>query len=128
METSPLLTVTPDDLKIALYAKNYEVVSVMAESYSKIGLLVRDTNVYEDKNVSVNQIDSEAHGTTRIGSRIQRSHNTVPIQTNGSHTGDPGRAYDYRGRWRLDNDHALLTRVYRVLDFTARLISRIPAI
>lgn len=75
--------VTQSDLKNALCAKNYEVGSVISESYSNIRQLVKDTNIYQDKNVSVYQIGSYASGTTKLGSRVQRTYSTVPIYTMG---------------------------------------------
>ena len=80
---------TQSDLKNALCAKNYEVGSVISESYSNIRQLVKDTNIYQDKNVSVYQIGSVVSGMTKIGSRVQRNANTVPIYTmGGSYVGD----------------------------------------
>jgi hypothetical protein len=81
--------ITPNDLKNALCAKNYEVGSVFSESYSNIRQLVKDTDVYEDKNVSVYQIGSVVRGNTKLGSRIQQSSSAAPIYTmGGSYVGD----------------------------------------
>ena len=83
------IPITQNDLKNALCAKNYEVGSVFSESYSNIRQLVKDTNIYQDKNVSVYQIGSVVSGMTKIGSRVQRNANTVPIYTmGGSYVGD----------------------------------------
>jgi hypothetical protein len=80
---------TQSDLKNALCAKNYEVGSVISESYSNIRQLVKDTNIYQDKNVSVYEIGSIVSGTTKIGSRVQRIANTVPVYTmGGTYVGD----------------------------------------
>jgi len=82
-------SLTQNDLKNALCAKNYEVGSVISESYSNIRQLVKDTNIYQDKNVSVYQIGSVASGTTKIGSRVQKNADTVPIYTmGGTYVGD----------------------------------------
>ena len=82
-------SITPNDLKNALCAKNYEVGSVFSESYSNIRLLVKDTNIYQDKDVSVYQIGSEVSGTAKIGSRVQQNADTAPIYTmGGTYTGD----------------------------------------
>jgi hypothetical protein len=83
---SPL---TQSDLKNALCAKNYEVGSVISESYSNIRQLVKDTNIYQDNNVSVYQIGSVVSGTAKIGSRVQQNANTAPIYTmGGTYNGD----------------------------------------
>jgi hypothetical protein len=80
---------TQSDLKNALCAKNYEVGSVFSESYSNIQQLVKDTNVYQDDQVSVYQIGSIARATTKIGSRVQKNANTVPAYTmGGTYVGD----------------------------------------
>lgn len=80
---------TQSDLKNALCAKNYEVGSVISESYSNIEQLVKDTNIYQDDQVSVYQIGSIARATTKIGSRVQKNANTVPIYTmGGTYVGD----------------------------------------
>jgi len=71
------------DLKNALCAKNYEVGSVFSESYSDIRQLVKDTDIYQDDNVSVYQMNSYVHGTARIGSRYQSSYNSVPVMVLG---------------------------------------------
>jgi hypothetical protein len=76
-------TLTQNDLKNALCAKNYEVGSVFSESYSNIRQLVKDTDIYQDKRNSVYQIGSYASGTTKLGSRIQKNYNTIPIYTMG---------------------------------------------
>ena len=60
------IPITQNDLKNALCAKNYEVGSVFSESYSNIRQLVKDTNIYQDKNVSVYQIGSVVSGTSKI--------------------------------------------------------------
>ena len=84
--TPPL---TQNDLKNALCAKNYEVGSVFSESYSNIRQLVKDTDIYQDKNVSVYQIGSIASGTSKIGYRSQRTADTVPIGVmGGTYVGD----------------------------------------
>jgi hypothetical protein len=84
--TPPL---TQSDLKNALCAKNYEVGSQISESYTNIRQLVKDTNIYQDKNVSVYQIGSVVSGTTRIGSRVQKTADAVPIYTmGGTYVGD----------------------------------------
>ncbi len=59
------------DLRNALCAKNYEVGSVISETYSNLDYLIKDTTIYQDDNVSVYQIASEGRGTARIGSRVQ---------------------------------------------------------
>jgi hypothetical protein len=80
---------TQNDLKNALCAKNYEVGSQISESYSNIRQLVKDTNIYQDNNVSVYQIGSVVRGTAKIGSRVQQNANTAPIYTmGGTYNGD----------------------------------------
>jgi hypothetical protein len=80
---------TQSDLKNALCAKNYEVGSVISESYSNIQQLVKDTNIYQDDQVSVYQIGSIVRGTTKIGSQVQRNANTVPAYVmGGTYVGD----------------------------------------
>jgi hypothetical protein len=83
------IPITQNDLKNALCAKNYEVGSVFSESYTNIRQLVKDTDVYQDKNVSVYQIGSVASGTSKIGYRSQRIADTVPIGVmGGTYVGD----------------------------------------
>jgi hypothetical protein len=83
------IPITQNDLKNALCAKNYEVGSVFSESYSNIRQLVKDTNIYQDKYVSVYQIGSVASGTSKFGYRSQRIADTVPIGVaGGTYVGD----------------------------------------
>jgi len=80
---------TRSDLKNALCAKNYEVGSVFSESYTNIQSLIKDTNIYQDKNDSVYQIGSYVSGTTKIGTMIRNSANTVPAyRMGGTYVGD----------------------------------------
>lgn len=82
-------SITQNDLKNALCAKNYEVGSVFSESYSNIRQLVKDTSIDQDKNVSVYQIGSVVSGTTKLGYKSQRISDTVPIGVmGGSYVGD----------------------------------------
>lgn len=74
---------TQSDLKNALCAKNYEVGSVISESYTNIQSLIKDTNIYQDKNVSIYQIGSIASGTTKIGTMVRRNANQAPALTMG---------------------------------------------
>jgi len=74
---------TQSDLKNALCAKNYEVGSVFSESYTNIASLIKDTNVYQDKNVSIYQIGSIASGTTKIGTMVRRNAKQAPALTMG---------------------------------------------
>lgn len=80
---------TPSDLRNALCAKNYEVGSSFSESYSNINSLIKDTNIYQDKNVSVYQIGTQADATTKIGTMVRNNANTVPAYTlGGTYIGD----------------------------------------
>lgn len=74
---------TQSDLKNALCAKNYEVGSAFSESYTNIQSLIKDTNIYQDKNDSVYQIGSYVSGTTKIGTMVRKNANTVPALTIG---------------------------------------------
>jgi hypothetical protein len=74
---------TQSDLKNALCAKNYEVGSAFSESYSNIQSLIKDTNIYQDKNESIYQIGSYVDGTTKIGTMVRKNANTVPALTMG---------------------------------------------
>jgi hypothetical protein len=74
---------TQSDLKNALCAKNYEVGSAFSESYTNIQSLIKDTNIYQDKNESVYQIGSYVDGTTKIGTMVRKNANTVPALTMG---------------------------------------------
>jgi hypothetical protein len=74
---------TESDLKNALCAKNYAVGSVFSESYSGIQQLVKDTDVYQDDNVSLYQVNSYIHGTARIGSKYQEKYGSPTIMTTG---------------------------------------------
>ncbi len=78
--TPPL---TQSDLKNALCAKNYEVGSVVSESYSEIRDLIKDTKAIQTDEVSVYEIDSEVMGTAKIGSRVQKRSNSAPIYVMG---------------------------------------------
>ncbi len=78
--TPPL---TQSDLKNALCAKNYEVGSVISESYSEIRDLIKDTRTAQTDEVSVYEIDSEIMGTAKIGSRVQKGSRTAPAYVMG---------------------------------------------
>jgi hypothetical protein len=78
--TPPL---TQSDLKNALCAKNYEVGSVISESYSEIRDLIKDTKTIQTDEVSVYEIDSEIMGTAKIGSRVQKNSRTAPAYIMG---------------------------------------------
>ncbi len=78
--TPPL---TQSDLKNALCSKNYEVGSVISESYSEIRDLIKDTKSIQTDEVSVYEIDSEIMGTAKIGSRVQKRANSAPIYVMG---------------------------------------------
>lgn len=69
---------TQSDLKNALCAKNYEVGSVISESYNIDKDLIKDTKIYQNDSFSVYEISSEIQGTARIGQRVQKNANTVP--------------------------------------------------
>ncbi len=73
--TPPL---TQSDLKNALCAKNYEVGSVMSESYYIDKDLIKDTSIYQNDSFSVYDVSSEVQGTARIGQRVQKNADTVP--------------------------------------------------
>ena len=73
--TPPL---TQSDLKNALCAKNYAVGSQISESYSNIQQIIKDTNIYQDDQVSVYQIKSDVSGTAVIGARAQKGPYNVP--------------------------------------------------
>jgi hypothetical protein len=75
---TPPLAITQSDLQNALCAKNYEVGSSFSERYTNIKDLVKDTNIYQDNNTSIYDINSEVQGVARIGSRVQRNAQTVP--------------------------------------------------
>jgi hypothetical protein len=69
---------TESDLKNALCSKNYEVGSVFSESYSNLKDLIKDTNIYQNDNTSIYDIDSEVQGVARLGARVQKNIDTVP--------------------------------------------------
>jgi len=73
--TPPL---TQSDLRNALCAKNYEVGSVISETYNIDKDLIKDTKIYQNDSFSVYEISSEIQGTARIGQRVQKNANTVP--------------------------------------------------
>jgi len=73
--TPPL---TQSDLRNALCAKNYEVGSVMSETYNIDKDLIKDTKIYQNDSFSVYEISSEIQGTARIGQRVQKNAKTVP--------------------------------------------------
>ena len=74
---------TQSDLKNALCAKNYDVGSVISESYSNIRELVKDTNIKQDQQVSVYEINTELMGTAKIGSRVHARHSSAPVYVMG---------------------------------------------
>jgi hypothetical protein len=73
--TPPL---TQSDLRNALCAKNYEVGSVISETYYIDEDLIKDTKIYQNDSFSVYEISSEIQGTARIGQRVQKNAKTVP--------------------------------------------------
>jgi hypothetical protein len=73
--TPPL---TQSDLRNALCAKNYEVGSVMSETYLIDKDLIKDTKIYQNDSFSVYEISSEIQGTAKIGQRVQKNAKTVP--------------------------------------------------
>jgi hypothetical protein len=73
--TPPL---TQSDLRNALCAKNYEVGSVMSETYLIDKDLIKDTTIYQNDSFSVYDISSEIQGTAKIGQRVQKNAKTVP--------------------------------------------------
>ena len=73
--TPPL---TQSDLRNALCAKNYEVGSVISETYYIDKDLIKDTKIYQNDSFSVYEISSEIQGTARIGQRVQKNAKTVP--------------------------------------------------
>jgi len=73
--TPPL---TQSDLRNALCAKNYEVGSVMSETYLIDKDLIKDTKIYQNDSFSVYEISSEVQGTAKIGQRVQKNAKTVP--------------------------------------------------
>jgi hypothetical protein len=75
---TPPAVFTQSDLRNALCAKNYEVGSVFSETYSNLKDLIKDTNVYQNDNTSIYDIDSEVQGTAKIGARVQKNRDTVP--------------------------------------------------
>jgi hypothetical protein len=74
---------TQSDLRNALCAKNYDVGSVISESYSNIRELIKDTNVFQDQQVSVYEINTEIMGTAKIGSRVQTGSGNAPAYVMG---------------------------------------------
>lgn len=75
---TPPLTFTQSDLRNALCAKNYEVGSAFSERYTNLTDLIKDSNIYQDDNVSIYDIDSEVRGKATIGSVVRRSAKTQP--------------------------------------------------
>lgn len=71
------------DLKNALCAKNYDVGSVFTESYSNIQQLVKDTDIYQNENVSVYLVDSYIHGTAKLGSKYKVNRSAVDTMVMG---------------------------------------------
>jgi hypothetical protein len=71
------------DLKNALCAKNYKVGSVFSESYTNIRQLIKDTDIYQDQNVSVYLVNSELSGTAKLGSRYKPGPGKVTAMING---------------------------------------------
>jgi hypothetical protein len=77
------------DLRNALCAKNYEVGTVISESYTEIDYLIKDTTVFQNDNVSVYSIASEGRGTARLGARVKDGYDGVTIMTyGGTYIGD----------------------------------------
>jgi hypothetical protein len=83
--TPPL---TQSDLRNALCAKNYEVGSVISETYNIDKDLIKDTKIYQNDSFSVYEISSEIQGTARIGQRVQKNAKTVPsLMMGGTYMG-----------------------------------------
>lgn len=80
---------TESDLRNALCAKNYEVGTVISESYTEIEYLIKDTTIFQNDNVSVYQIASHGRGTARLGARVKDGYDGVTIMTyGGTYIGD----------------------------------------
>lgn len=85
---SAYTTISTSDLKNALCAKNYEVGSVISESYSDLIDLVKDTRAIQTDEVSVYDIHSEVQGTAKVGARVQRTSSAAPAYVmSGTYTG-----------------------------------------
>jgi len=81
--------VSESDLRNALCAKNYEVGSVISESYSNLTYLIKDTTIYQNDNVSVYQIGSSFRGTGKIGARVKDGPTGVTmLNYGGTYVGD----------------------------------------
>lgn len=79
---------TQSDLKNALCAKNYDVGSVISETYQIDKYLIKDTKIYQNDSFSIYEISSEVQGTARIGQRVQKNAQTVPsLMMNGIYMG-----------------------------------------
>ncbi|HNX39585.1 MAG TPA: hypothetical protein PKK11_03300 [Methanothrix sp.] len=79
---------TQSDLKNALCAKNYEVGSVMSETYYIDKDLIKDTKIYQNDSFSIYEVSSEVQGTARIGQRVQKNAKTVPsLMMSGTYMG-----------------------------------------
>lgn len=79
---------TQSDLKNALCAKNYDVGSVISETYQIDKDLIKDTKIYQNDSFSIYEISSEVQGTARIGQRVQKNAQTVPsLMMNGIYMG-----------------------------------------
>jgi len=79
---------TQSDLRNALCAKNYEVGSVISETYQIDKDLIKDTKIYQNDSFSVYDISSEIQGTARIGQRVQKNAETVPsLMMSGTYMG-----------------------------------------
>jgi len=77
------------DLRNALCAKNYEVGTVISESYTEIEYLIKDTTIFQNDNASVYSIASEGRGTARLGARVKDGYEGATIMTyGGTYIGD----------------------------------------
>jgi len=77
------------DLRNALCAKNYEMGTVISESYTEIEYLIKDTTIFQNDNASVYSIASEGRGTARLGARVKNGYEGVTIMTyGGTYIGD----------------------------------------
>ena len=85
----PLDQAMASDLRNALCAKNYNMGTAISESYTNLDYLIKDTTIFQNKNVSVYQIASQGRGTAKLGALVKDGPTGVTVMTyGGTYIGD----------------------------------------
>jgi hypothetical protein len=71
------------DLRNALCAKNYEMGTVISESYTNLSYLLKDTTTYQNDEASIYHISSSLSGMAKIGARVKDGYDGVTVMNYG---------------------------------------------